>query len=286
MKKFISLSLSFILAFALLVITPAEQFQASTVGFTSPVFQVFRYNQGQMFFDKQITVSTAEVDTNYSFFSLVGSSMDNSNVNMRFNFAFSPAGPQTDDYANLYGQSYNVRFSFGCKNAHNSNVYALVPELVYKSVVYITYIDGIVDAYEVENTVMQPASSFSAYNVSLDLYGFRDEIIEGISLSLYFNFHDCYGIPVDSSSVNAMDLSITNITYANTTSKPPSYDIPELVLPDVDEDGIPILDDYAAGGTQVGDTIGIFTSYGPVLLMMIIPTGVGVVGYILFGKRS
>lgn len=252
-------------------------------GFTSPTFQLFRYNQGQMFYGGAATPTQS---ITYNFNSQAGLHMDNSNINMRFNFAFGVAGPQLDSFCNLYGKTYNITFDFGCKNYNNGKVYSLVPEKILQSVMSINYVDGTKDTFTADISISQPANGGTTYSLSLDLYGFRDEMIESMALSLFFNFHDAYGIDPTLTTVNAMDMYVASISHTDITpEKIPVPDIPVYDLPEVDADGIPNLENYSPDGTKLGETLNILTSYPPILLMMIIPVGIGVVGYVLFGKR-
>ena len=256
--------------------------KADAVGFTSPRFTVLYYNQGQLFHGKQITTDATE--TTYSFYSYHGR-MDTTTPNMMFAFTTNPAGASSNpEHNNFFGQSYNLRFSFGCKTLNDSKVYFLNAQRV-ESVVEVIYQDGMRQSIP-HNIVFTPNGS-TAQNVSLSISGFLDKQIETIALRLFFNFQDAFGVPTDSTSLNSMDMAITNITYANTTIKPPiDSDVPSFSLPSIDTDGLPNIDEYLPSGDNVLiSSLSKFMNFPPIFIGLSIVVVVGLVSYVLFGKK-
>lgn len=285
MKKFrkvFALSLSMVLLLTQLFL-PAELYKAEIIGFTAPIFRSYYYNQGQKFTGNSVYNGSST----WNFYSYPGR-MDNTNMNMAFEFAFGLSGPTIPENANLYGKSYSLSFVFGCKSYNQGKLFVLNTNEIQSFSCIVTYADGAVDELRCDYIISSSTDSASGnYIVSLNISGFLDRLVQSISFSIYFNYHYAFSVPVDYASNNSMDMYVSPInSWSNTTpTTPPVSDIPEVVLPDVDADGVPDLDDFTAGDSDVGATVGIFTSYGPVLTMMIIVAAVGLVSYVLFGKR-
>lgn len=271
----------------LICINTPDLFKAEIIGFGAPVFRSYYYNQGQKFLGNEVAVSTPST---WNFYSYPGR-MDNSNVNMGFEFNIGMSGPSLPEYANLYGKSYNIRFSFGCRNYNQGKTFGFNTEEIQNVSCIVTYADGRIQNILFDYTLLEVTGSASGnYTVSLDLSGFYDGIVSSIVFGLYFNFHYAFGVPVDYASQNAMDMTVSSTSWANTTSKPPELpsinELPDFKLPDVDTDGLPIIDEYLPDSDNVlVDSLSRFFNMAPVFISLSIVSVVGLVSYVLFGKR-
>lgn len=252
--------------------------QTAIAGFSNPAMYHQRFNQGQVFTNATVPYNQS---TNSRFYSYPGR-LDNYSPNMRFLIRSTLQGASANpDHANLYQKSFTWTFYISAKNLNGSSAsYIQDADKFVRSEMIVLYQDGNSQSIPFNISAL---NSGSGMTVTVSFSGFQDKLINNINLYLYFDFFSAFNIALDNTNENVMDLFIGNFSWTDTTPIVP--EVPKVNLPNVDIDGLPNLDAYVPNGTPLGETLSILTTYEPILLMLIIPAGIGVVAYVLFGKR-
>lgn len=287
LNKIALFSLSLFLVVSLVL--PAEPYCAAGVGFTNVTFSTYFYNQGQEFFGKAITHTSS--NTTWNFYSYPGK-LDRYNPNMYFLFSFQPSGSAGAGHYNLYREIYNIRFNFSAKNYNSSSVRLFNINLIDRAELIVNYRDGSFAVIGNENSNIAFYSTLSGgYTASLDISGLEDKDVLNFELYLYFDFEYMFGVGPDVTTQNSMDLGVGTISYLKRTEpSPPEIDdipIPDWTLPEIDQDGLPDIDVYLPGGdNELFNILYNVVSLPPIKIGFIIISVLGVVSYVLFGKKG
>lgn len=255
--------------------------QTPIAGFSNPLMYHQRYNQGQVFTNATVSY---DLSTTSRFYSYPGR-LDNYSPNMRFLIRSSLNGAASNpDHANLYQKSFSWSFFMRAMNYNGGSVFYIQDaDKFVRSEMIVFYQDGSSQSIPFNISALNSGNGLA---VTVSFSGFQDKLVTNVNLYLYFDFFSAFNISFDNTNENSMDLYIGNFSWSDTTLPVPDVPvIPDLNLPDIDTDGLPDLDAYVPNGTPLGETLSVLTTYEPILLMLIIPAGIGVVAYVLFGKR-
>lgn len=164
--------------------------------------------------------------------------------------------------------------------------------MIDRAELIVNYRDGSFAVIGNENSNIAFYSTLSGgYTASLDISGLEDKDVLNFELYLYFDFEYMFGVGPDVTTQNSMDLGVGTISYLKRTEpSPPEIDdipIPDWTLPEIDQDGLPDIDVYLPGGdNELFNILYNVVSLPPIKIGFIIISVLGVVSYVLFGKKG